>query len=139
MRVAETFKSTIFVDLDIAPSALYLLASPSTSEETQQDAMEIAERLVDAEAKLGEMLDKIPNKKRLLGKEVGWLPSSISHKQSHEVQEIARQAGLMTKRHCEKSHPRRIGTVLNIVIVFSSLINRNFDVHGLRFYTWCES
>lgn len=39
MRVAETFKSANFADLDIAPSALYLLAAPSTPEAAVEEAV----------------------------------------------------------------------------------------------------
>jgi len=43
INVANKFKSNNLLDLPIAPSALYLLASPSTNEETKQDAIDIAE------------------------------------------------------------------------------------------------
>lgn len=42
MRVADTFKSENFSDLALAPSALYLLASPSTPDEARQEAIERA-------------------------------------------------------------------------------------------------
>lgn len=42
MRVAEAFKSENFSDLDFAPSALYLLAAPSTPDEVRREALERA-------------------------------------------------------------------------------------------------
>lgn len=44
MAVAEQFKSANFADLDFAPSALYLLAAPSTPPEARQEAIERAEQ-----------------------------------------------------------------------------------------------
>lgn len=44
MQVGEQFKSANFADLKIAPSALYLLAAPSTPEEARTEAMERAGR-----------------------------------------------------------------------------------------------
>ncbi len=44
MYVADKFKSENFTDLDFAPSALYLLAAPSTPEEALQSALELAEK-----------------------------------------------------------------------------------------------
>lgn len=44
MTVADKFKSENFADLDFAPSALYLLAAPSTPEEALQSALELAEK-----------------------------------------------------------------------------------------------
>ena len=43
MRVAETFKTAKFADLDFAASALYLLAAPSVSEGVRQTALEMAQ------------------------------------------------------------------------------------------------
>lgn len=43
MRVARSFKNRNFRDLDIAPSALYALASPSSSEPLRQQIIERAE------------------------------------------------------------------------------------------------
>ncbi len=42
MRVAEAFKSENFSDLNFAPSALYLLAAPSTPDEVRREALERA-------------------------------------------------------------------------------------------------
>ncbi len=42
MRVAEVFKSENFSDLQLAPSALYLLASPSIPEVVREEALERA-------------------------------------------------------------------------------------------------
>lgn len=42
MQVAENFKSVNFTHLEIAASALYLLAAPSTSEEARTEALELA-------------------------------------------------------------------------------------------------
>src|SRR5262245_40690366 len=42
MSVAEAFKTENFADLDIAPSALYLLASPSTPEDIRQSMLDEA-------------------------------------------------------------------------------------------------
>jgi hypothetical protein len=39
MNVATEFKSINFIDLEIAPSALYLLAAPSTPEPARQEAI----------------------------------------------------------------------------------------------------
>lgn len=44
MRVADCFKSANFADLSIAPSALYLLAAPSTPDEAREEAIERAEQ-----------------------------------------------------------------------------------------------
>lgn len=44
MSVADKFRSENFADLDFAPSALYLLAAPSTPEEALQSALELAEK-----------------------------------------------------------------------------------------------
>jgi phage N-6-adenine-methyltransferase len=46
MRVAETFKNRNFLDLHVAPSALYLLAAPSTPESAR---VEVLERAQDGE------------------------------------------------------------------------------------------
>lgn len=43
MRVAETFNSVNFTDLRFAPSALYLLAAPSTPESAREEALQRAE------------------------------------------------------------------------------------------------
>lgn len=43
MRAAEAFKTANFADLDFAPSALYLLASPSTPESAREQALAQAE------------------------------------------------------------------------------------------------
>lgn len=43
MRVSEVFKTENFSDLKLAPSALYLLAAPSTPEEAVNEALERAE------------------------------------------------------------------------------------------------
>ena len=42
MRVAEAFKSENFSDLNFAPSALYLLAAPSTPDDVRREALERA-------------------------------------------------------------------------------------------------
>jgi predicted nucleic acid-binding Zn-ribbon protein len=42
MQVAETFKSANFADLQIAPSALYALAAPSTPESAREEALQQA-------------------------------------------------------------------------------------------------
>ena len=42
MRVADVFKSAKFADLDIAASALYLLAAPSIPEQVRQTALGLA-------------------------------------------------------------------------------------------------
>lgn len=44
MQVAETFKSINLIDLNIAPSALYLLAAPSTPTEARSAALKVAEQ-----------------------------------------------------------------------------------------------
>ena len=54
MNVARTFKNPNFGDLKIAPSALYLLASPSTPEPIRQEFVEKAakdEKVTHAEVK----------------------------------------------------------------------------------------
>jgi len=54
MQVAQKFKSINFIHLDIAASALYLLAAPSTPEEARQEALERAfqgERITSGKAK----------------------------------------------------------------------------------------
>jgi hypothetical protein len=54
MQVYERFKSHNLFDLDVAPSALYLLAAPSTSDEAVEEALERAaggERISHATAK----------------------------------------------------------------------------------------
>ena len=43
MRVAETFKSANFADVAVAPSALYLLAAPSTPEGAKDEVLGYAE------------------------------------------------------------------------------------------------
>lgn len=43
MAVADSFKSDKLSDLDIAPSALYLLSAPSTPEEVREEALDRAE------------------------------------------------------------------------------------------------
>jgi len=68
-------------------------------EELYQDTQDIADILLDAEVKLGEMLEKIDKSdSRLRGSTKGTtvkstLPSGITKKQSHEAQEIARRGG----------------------------------------------
>lgn len=55
MQVSEQFKCVKFTHLEIAASALYLLASPSTPEEVRQEALERAsqgENITHAEAKV---------------------------------------------------------------------------------------
>ncbi|WP_420628626.1 DUF3102 domain-containing protein [Candidatus Leptofilum sp.] len=42
MRVAKAFKTTNFADLHLAPSALYLLAAPSTPNEARIEAVDRA-------------------------------------------------------------------------------------------------
>lgn len=54
MRVADRFKSVNLTDLTIAPSALYLLAAPSTPDEARQEAIsrsEAGERITHKVAK----------------------------------------------------------------------------------------
>ncbi|MCB0043685.1 MAG: hypothetical protein KDE23_28555, partial [Caldilinea sp.] len=54
MAVANRFKSVKFTDLTVAPSALYLLAAPSTPEEAVDEALERAaggERITHAAAR----------------------------------------------------------------------------------------
>lgn len=43
MNVANQFKSIKFIDLEIAPSALYLLAAPSTPGEARDEALSLAQ------------------------------------------------------------------------------------------------
>ncbi len=43
MRVAERFKTANFADMNIAPSALYLLAAPSTPEPVRQEVIQRAQ------------------------------------------------------------------------------------------------
>jgi len=65
-------------------------------EELYQDTQDIADILLDAEVKLGEMLEKLEKPKfdkQLNGSQrgtTGTLPSGVTKKQSHEAQEIAR-------------------------------------------------
>lgn len=54
MQVARRFESVKFTDLQIAPSALYVLASPSTSEKARNEALNRAkegEKITHAKAK----------------------------------------------------------------------------------------
>ena len=44
MRVSEVFKTANFADLDIAPSALYLLAAPSIPEQVRHKVLSLADR-----------------------------------------------------------------------------------------------
>jgi len=71
-------------------------------EAARQDTQDIADILLDAEVKLGEMLEKIDKSaSQLKGPQSGSqrgtaeksLPSGITKKQSHEAQEIARRGG----------------------------------------------
>ena len=39
MQVGERFKNVNFTNLSVAPSALYLLAAPSTPEEAREEAI----------------------------------------------------------------------------------------------------
>ena len=54
MNVAEVFKTTNFVELTIAPSAMYAIAAPSVPAEARQEAVELAtngHHVTHAEAK----------------------------------------------------------------------------------------
>lgn len=56
------------------------------------DTQDIADILLDAEVKLGEMLEKIPKKESYTGfqKRKAVVPKDITYKQSHYAQELAK-------------------------------------------------
>lgn len=61
------------------------------------DAQDLADVLLDAETKLGEMLADIPNKKASSGKGTRSLPESITKKESHYSQTIAKNPDVVEK------------------------------------------
>ena len=72
----------------------------AAKEAALEDAQVVADILLDAEVKLGEMLEGIPNKKsgaRKTGSKRGTrlLPSNIDKKQSHHAQQLSKHPDIV--------------------------------------------
>lgn len=75
MQVTRQFKSVNFTDLRIDPSALYLLAAPSTAEQVRQEALQ---RAMQGEAISHSKVKEIASQYGKLGKSPASKPSSIN-------------------------------------------------------------
>jgi len=85
-----------------------------------QDTQDIADILLDAEVKLGEMLEKIEKQGKTKeygssGGTIPTLPSGVTKKQSHEAQEIARHPEAVEEAKREAREEGRVATSRDVL------------------------
>lgn len=70
-------------------------------EQKLEEGQMLGEALLDAESKIGEMLSEIPNKKATSGEGRRSLPEGITHKQSHQFQQLSENQDLIEQVKAE--------------------------------------
>jgi hypothetical protein len=100
------------------------------------DAQDMAEILLDAEVRLGEILENLPSPH---GSKIGNrgieknLPTDISHKQSHQAQTLSRNKNVVEQAKAEARENGEIATATRVyhLIKDTPKANRNEDSDAL--------
>jgi len=79
------------------------------------DAQDLADILLDAESKMGEMLESIPDKKASSGAGTRSLPSDITKKESHFAQMVARNPEVVIEIKQKAREEGRLATTQDVI------------------------